>query len=98
MQRDREITLMPHLGLATAIGAFHLRFVSPPNVVPPKPRSSLFGGAWAVLSLSPERTAFFFASMLGRRSMAPLLLDVPYLEVVGLACRRGARRVFDHLS
>src|SRR5689334_13582002 len=37
---DLKITLLPHLGLATATGRFHLRFVSPPNVVPPKPRSA----------------------------------------------------------
>src|SRR5215468_2205442 len=61
MHRESEITLWPYLGLAGPTPAFHLRAVSPPNVVPPKPRSSLFGGVWAVLSLSPERTAFFFA-------------------------------------
>src|SRR4030081_1718112 len=30
--------------------------------------------------------------------MAPALLDVPLLEVAGLACRRGGRPVFDQLS
>src|SRR5204863_3210473 len=30
----------PQLGLATATARFHLRFVSPPNVVSPKPRSA----------------------------------------------------------
>jgi heme exporter protein A len=30
--------------------------------------------------------------------MAPALLDVPLLEVGGLACRRGGRPVFDQLS
>ena len=37
---DLKITVLPQLGLATATGRFHLRFVSPPNVVPPKPRSA----------------------------------------------------------
>ena len=30
--------------------------------------------------------------------MAPALLEVPLLEVEGLACRRGGRQVFDRLS
>ena len=30
--------------------------------------------------------------------MAPTLLDVPLLNVADLACRRGGRAVFDHLS
>src|SRR6476619_1919210 len=37
---DLKITVLPHLGLAAATPRFHVRFVSPPNVVPPKPRSA----------------------------------------------------------
>src|SRR5260370_13470792 len=46
----------------------------------------------AVLSFSPDRTAFFLPAWYDGRRMTELL------EVAELACRRGGRPVFDRLS
>jgi heme exporter protein A len=46
----------------------------------------------AVLSFSPDRTAFFFPACYDDGRMTKLL------EVAGLACHRGGRLVFDGLS
>jgi heme exporter protein A len=61
----------------------------------------------AVLSISPERAAFFFAAVLPRRAMAAIKTGAiktgaiktgAFVEVAELACRRGGRPVFERLS
>src|SRR5689334_3364658 len=69
------------------------------HVQPPRRRS-------AVLSFSPDRTASFFPAPFfptdprchppSYGTTAAMVSAV--LEVSGLACRRGGRRVFDNLS
>jgi heme exporter protein A len=67
-------------------GLYLPRTWSPQSHVQPLRRRS------AVLSFSPDRTAFFFPACYDDGRMTKLL------EVAGLACRRGGRRVFDNLS
>ena len=67
-------------------GLYLPRTWSPQSHVQPLRRRS------AVLSLSPDRTAFFFPAWYDDGRMTKLL------EVAELACRRGSRPVFDDLS
>jgi len=67
-------------------GLYLPRTWSPQSHVQPLRRRS------AVLSFSPDRTAFFLPACYDDGRMTKLL------EVAGLACHRGGRPVFDGLS
>src|SRR6185312_11579255 len=69
---DKKITLPPHLGLATATTAFHVRVVSPPNVVPPKPRSASSEAFGRPVILPRQDGLFLSGPFLSDQSALPL--------------------------
>src|SRR6476659_3220299 len=110
---DLKITVLPHLGLATATPCFHLRFVSPPNVVPPKPRSASSEAFGRPVTLPRQDGLFLFGARSAarapaggsrcnqRREPAPIhgtTNPMTELEVTGLSCRRGGRPVVRNIS